>query len=855
MTVSTIRPAAFVCVGLSSLVLVGAVAAAPIPKPPMVGDKSDGAAAAEDEEPPWLRYDWPEGQELTYDLKMAVEAEDLGVTHSGTFTLKCLARKDDRLKLQYQGTLRETKSRAQQVPDDPLERHRAMMSRLRGPGLGPASFQGSGPVTNVIWMDEQGHVGEREGESSLPLIMDHASDLTFEPLPDSPRRSWQVGMRILVGLPGKERPRPSFPSPLFAPREEPPTRQITLVADQAYEILRVEGDTVVVQKQYSLTPPDSEIGREIPKITGSGLWKFNRKLNASESLDFDQKVVFTKGSLTLTVPVKVTYRLVPETELTQRREAERQREEEARKKAAEALAKRPPPPASGTTPPPAPLTRPPMSDGEVQHFKHLLEHASVQMREMVIPDMAARATPAAVPTLIKALEDESPVVRSAVLQALARLKPPEAAEAIARRLRHEQDRSLAVQALKQIGPSAVAAVLPYLDDEVSAIRLEACRILAAGKGDRKQTLTALQKTAALLEHKDQKIAAAAVPVLGDLASALAEPAEQKPASEPEVPDRVLAVLGYGLAASDAGIRLWSARLAGELGPRAASLAAKLTKAAADADLDVRQAAAAALQLIAPGQTEAKQPAGKEAEKPAAAARPETEVPARLLDVWKGRMGDQDAAVRYWSVFLVARLGAGARPAMPAIVECCADEQAQVRYAAARAVKGWAASRAAAEPPAAAQVLKLAEQINALPSGSYDQAAKLEGDLPASLTRLWPVQADRDSTFGSRGRQSTTGPNSAEWFGYGGAGNWRVFAVQPNRKILLRARGDEQAGTANMLGDIQFTLAEYENGSWVVKETVTGPTNFFGLRYFIFTPASDRIRIEAKGWFYCYVYQL
>jgi len=154
------------------------------------------------------------------------------------------------------------------------------------------------------------------------------------------------------------------------------------------------------------------------------------------------------------------------------------------------------------------------------------------------------------------------------------------------------------------------------------------------------------------------------------------------------------------------------------------------------------------------------------------------------------------------------------------------------------------------PPFEVEAEALAEQINALGNGTEKRASQLGSELVAKLERIWPIQADSKFTLGSRGRQSTTGAHSAEWFGYGGAGNWKVFPVEPNRRVLLRARGDGQ-----LVDDIRFTISEQVNGKWTTKETINGPTSFAGYRWYFYTPETERIRIDATGWFYIYITQL
>jgi len=798
-----------------------------------------------------LRYDWPEGQELTYDLKIEVEAEDLSYSYGGSFTLKCLARKDERMKIQYRGSLRQTKGPAKQLPDDPLKRHRDIVSRLRGSSAG-AAFATHGSPTNVIWVNPQGHVKERVGISRLPLMMELASDVVFEPLPDTPRQSWEVGAGILLELAGKEPPRPSF----SRPRETPPTRQITLKAEHEYEILRTEGDTVVVQKHYTLTPPDSDLGREIPKITGSGIWKFNLKLNASESLEFDQQLVLTKGSLKLTVPVKLSYRLVPEIELAQRREEERRRAEEARRRAEEARATMPRPAfrrmeeererllaeararfeAARSTRGPGPV----LMDREkrLEHLKSgdargmlptlkslwyklpaepdeelaaaitsALEHPNRDIRHAAAVALRNFGTAKSIPGLISATDDEDISVRHWVLVALGRLKAEQALEAIAHMLESEEDvdRGSASEALKRIGIASGPTVVARLKHAAPAVRREACRILGAIDLDAETAQAAMTKLLSLRD--DPLLADDAGRALAAVSSRLSAKHE-RPAKDPPASDNVVTLLRQASVSSDEATRSAATRLLGALG------------------LSENDSAT-----------------------PAATENIQPPKPAAVVDSLQALLRDQDAAARYWSCRALGALGTHAEPEISDLVAACQDTDPAVRYAAVQATSQVARSVFGEDTPVVAAARKIAEQINALPSGTESSAKNIEKPLRCSLMQLWPVAADRPTASGSRGVQSTTGPDSAEWFGYGGAGNWRVFEVKPNQPLLLKTRAE------GLLRNIQFTVSEYEDGKWVAKQTIAGPTNFNGLHWFFHTPSGDRMRIDAKGWFHLYVYQL
>ena len=77
--------------------------------------------------------------------------------------------------------------------------------------------------------------------------------------------------------------------------------------------------------------------------------------------------------------------------------------------------------------------------------------------------------------LVKLLKDPVIWVRWAALEALAELKDPSAAEAVAARLTDTRDK--AGTALKAMGPEAEPAVLKYLTHNDIWVRTEACKVL------------------------------------------------------------------------------------------------------------------------------------------------------------------------------------------------------------------------------------------------------------------------------------------------------------------------------------------------------------------------------------------
>jgi HEAT repeat protein len=65
-----------------------------------------------------------------------------------------------------------------------------------------------------------------------------------------------------------------------------------------------------------------------------------------------------------------------------------------------------------------------------------------------------------------------------VIEALAVVRDPKAAPALAQGLTHDDERGLVSKALQAMGPQAETAVLPFLESEDRPARIEACLILA-----------------------------------------------------------------------------------------------------------------------------------------------------------------------------------------------------------------------------------------------------------------------------------------------------------------------------------------------------------------------------------------
>jgi HEAT repeat protein len=107
----------------------------------------------------------------------------------------------------------------------------------------------------------------------------------------------------------------------------------------------------------------------------------------------------------------------------------------------------------------------------------LLSDSRPEVRLAGLKALAVWGTPANVPALIRAVDDDSNDVRQLAMQTLIRLKDPRGAQAIAGRLTNFFDRDLATRALQDMGPSAEKVVVKYYHHQDNEVRDRARRLL------------------------------------------------------------------------------------------------------------------------------------------------------------------------------------------------------------------------------------------------------------------------------------------------------------------------------------------------------------------------------------------
>src|SRR5262249_34551409 len=134
-----------------------------------------------------------------------------------------------------------------------------------------------------------------------------------------------------------------------------------------------------------------------------------------------------------------------------------------------------------------------------------LDDQDVFAREAAARALLVWADKNTVPVLIRALDNQLPFGKDAIMDTLVKLKDPRGIEAVAKRLTIINERHAAGKALRAAGPSAERSVLPLLDNNELFVKWEVCDILKAI--GTKESLPALQKALADVRTKHKAQAA------------------------------------------------------------------------------------------------------------------------------------------------------------------------------------------------------------------------------------------------------------------------------------------------------------------------------------------------------------
>jgi hypothetical protein len=121
----------------------------------------------------------------------------------------------------------------------------------------------------------------------------------------------------------------------------------------------------------------------------------------------------------------------------------------------------------------------------------MLSGSDASVRRFALQAVALWGTRRNVPTLLALLDDPDTGLRRLAMEALAKIEPAKAAEAIAQRVPDTRDGITATHVLERMGPAAEDAVIKLLAHEDSQVRFRACSILERISGEK--SVAALNK--------------------------------------------------------------------------------------------------------------------------------------------------------------------------------------------------------------------------------------------------------------------------------------------------------------------------------------------------------------------------
>jgi hypothetical protein len=261
-----------------------------------------------------------------------------------------------------------------------------------------------------------------------------------------------------------------------------------------YSVRQTAGDLVHISKQENIRSDEQADGNPTFQMSGAGEWVFDRKQGVLMSHTMTCTLTVTEKGVSVKIPITVECRLMTAEETAKLRE-QTQAAAAAVQKAA-AAANEPKPLEAGereklmsdlkssnewTVQAAAERLAKAPAQGNAEEIAALLTPL-LSDRNSFVKTAAAKAlvnwaTPDSTAALRKATEDNDLWLRKAAMEALARFPTPENAQAVAARLVEMSDRADADKALEVMGSAAEPAVLTYLKDRDSWVRLEACKVL------------------------------------------------------------------------------------------------------------------------------------------------------------------------------------------------------------------------------------------------------------------------------------------------------------------------------------------------------------------------------------------
>jgi len=484
---------------------------------------------------PKLRYGFQKDQEFVYDVKIVAELPDEEITRAGTITFKVYSATEGQFVLGSSGTLAHSSKGT----------GRSSSRWFGPPRIGPPR-RPFGPFSEPsrpagATFSRTGDMKIMGREDWLPFLLGEKDQLVVEPLSDEAKAKWDRQRDLGLVEQTDSGHGPFFRG--FGPRS---THQTKRGAEERidFAVLDSKGDVARISKQYSFTTIAEE-GVTYIDMSGKGEFEFDLKqgLIASQAMKYQIKV--NEKNATLTVPVTLKYRLLPEAEVAA------MKKKAAEDAAAKAEVDKPKPFQPGerekllkdlrsgddkAVQTAAKRLAKTVPDDNRAAISRALCNAMKGTNEWIQADLLAALefwhTPDAETTVIEASKSKVFFVRGKATGLLGKFKTETAAEAAAAQM--VADRHAAAAALKAMGPVAEPYVLPLLKDRDFFLRGDACGILSEIGG--KKALKALKDEAQGLDfHNRRAFDSAIAAVEKRLARGADGPeavAEKEPANRP-----------------------------------------------------------------------------------------------------------------------------------------------------------------------------------------------------------------------------------------------------------------------------------------------------------------------------------
>ena len=429
---------------------------------------------------PKLHYAFEPGRQYVYDVKIVATHPEAIETREGMaiFTVKTAG--DEQFTLGYTGSLATRRQSLQGQPWAGRPDFLRHFPWADGVSARPGDF------TVSAW----GKVVKTDTPTALPYMLGDLEFLAIEEWPAEGKNSWEQKREVTI----TSRTRSRFPHGPFAPEPEPGVQR-TAQEVVKFSVGRTAGDTVRLQRDYTLRSEEKADGNPRLELEGKGELVFDTKQGVLRSHMMKYTLRINETNLTLKVPVTVECSLLDPAEAAQRLKARdeafaaaraaaakaqepkalepgeqekllkelKNEDEWALRRATDRLARAPAAGAAGDI---------------ASALTPLLSHRSSSIRAGAAKALINWGNTNSAPSLMAAVGDEDLWVRKAAMEALGRMKTSAAAQSIAARLTRLSDRGDAAKALKAMGAVAEPVVLPHLKDRDPWVRLEACKILA-----------------------------------------------------------------------------------------------------------------------------------------------------------------------------------------------------------------------------------------------------------------------------------------------------------------------------------------------------------------------------------------